>query len=127
MIWAGDSRIYRIREGEIRQLTNDHSHVAELVSQGHISEEEAELHPHANAITRAVGAHDVLMLDSLTMEALAGDHYVLCSDGLTAVMNRADIKSGRNGKTQTVRVRRWWKKAVERSTPDNVTAVVVSA
>lgn len=126
LIWAGDSRIYRIRDNEIRQMTSDHSHVAELVNHGHISEEEAELHPHANAITRAVGAHDVLMLDSLTMEVLAGDQFVLCSDGLTAVLNRNDIKAvvmenPENAGKALV------SKAVERSTPDNVTAVVVSA
>lgn len=82
VLWAGDSRIYRLRDGELARLTEDHSRVAELVSAGQLSEEEAESHPEANVITRAVGAHTEIDVDAKILEAQPGDRFVLCSDGL---------------------------------------------
>jgi serine/threonine protein phosphatase Stp1 len=82
-IWAGDSRIYRFRNGEIQMLTVDHSVVAALVQSGQLSWDEAEQHPQANAITRAVGVGDALELDKVRGEVIAGDRFLICSDGLT--------------------------------------------
>lgn len=81
-VWAGDSRLYRARDGHLEQLTGDHSHVADLVRAGRLSAEEALNHPSSNAITRAVGAAPELELDSETFEIRMGDTYLLCSDGL---------------------------------------------
>ena len=124
MLWAGDSRIYRLRAGVLQQITQDHSHVAALVAHGHLTEEEAAHHPQSNIITRAVGANDTLEVDRLTGEALPGDRYVLCSDGLTAVLSDADI-------AECVRAdfdapgKALADLAVQKQTPDNVTALVV--
>ncbi|PHR89246.1 MAG: serine/threonine protein phosphatase [Blastopirellula sp.] len=82
-IWAGDSRIYRLRNGIIDLLTTDHSAVAEFVISGEMSWDEAEQHPQSNAITRAVGVGEELELDKVRGETLPGDRFLLCSDGLT--------------------------------------------
>lgn len=82
-LWAGDSRIYRLRGGRIEMLTTDHSAVAELVIAGQLSWDEAEQHPQSNAITRAVGVGDTLDLDKVRGEVQPGDRFLLCSDGLT--------------------------------------------
>lgn len=82
-IWAGDSRLYRLRDREIEMLTTDHSVVAALVEAGHMSWDEAEHHPQSNAITRAVGVGDDLELEKIRGDILPGDRFLICSDGLT--------------------------------------------
>ena len=81
--WAGDSRLYRFREGKVEMLTTDHSLVAELVLAGELTWDEAEHHPQSNAITRAVGVGDTLELDKIRGDVVRGDRFLLCSDGLT--------------------------------------------
>lgn len=81
--WAGDSRLYRFRDGQIEMLSSDHSLVAELVHAGQITWDEADVHPQANAITRAVGVDEVLELDKVRGEIAAGDRFLLSTDGLT--------------------------------------------
>ncbi len=81
--WAGDSRLYRLRDGAIEMLTTDHSIVAGLVLDGQLTWDEAEKHPQSNAITRAVGVGDVLELDKVRGALERGDRFLLCSDGLT--------------------------------------------
>lgn len=82
-LWAGDSRLYRLRAGQIEMLTSDHSVVAELVLSGRMSWDEAELHPQSNQITRAVGVEAELQLQKVHGELQSGDRYLLCSDGLS--------------------------------------------
>jgi protein phosphatase/serine/threonine-protein phosphatase Stp1 len=82
-LWAGDSRAYLLRDGEMRQITKDHSLVQELVDNGTIAPEDAERHPHANVITRAIGADvDDVVLDKVSGRLQYGDRVLLCSDGL---------------------------------------------
>lgn len=81
-LWAGDSRLYRLREGEIAQLTTDHSQVEQYVQQGLLSREDAQFHPDNNLITRAVGATQALYLDCDVTEMRPGDRFLLSSDGL---------------------------------------------
>ena len=90
-IWAGDSRLYRIRDNSIEQLTEDHSHVAELVRDGLITPEEARNHPSSNMITRAVGVADELALSVKSLTVCPGDTYLLCSDGLYGEVDEAEI------------------------------------
>jgi protein phosphatase len=83
---VGDSRAYRIRNGELEQLTSDHSLVAELVRSGRLTPEQAAEHPHRSVITRALGTEASVEVDAFTMEAATGDLYLLCSDGLTTMV-----------------------------------------
>ncbi len=80
--WAGDSRLYRLRGGEIELLTADHSVVGALVAAGQMTWDEAEHHPQSNTITRAVGVGDTLELDKIRGDVERGDRYLICSDGL---------------------------------------------
>ena len=88
---VGDSRAYRIRGDRLEQLTADHSLVAELVRTGRLTPEEAAEHPHRSVITRAVGTEPNVDVDTFTMETAAGDLYLLCSDGLTDMVDDAGI------------------------------------
>src|SRR5829696_1715621 len=88
---VGDSRAYRIRGGELEQLTDDHSLVGELVRSGRLSPEEAETHPQRSVITRALGTEPDVDVDTFTTEAEPQDVYVLCSDGLTDMIPPREI------------------------------------
>jgi protein phosphatase len=90
---VGDSRAYRIRDGALEQLTQDHSLVAELVRSGRLSPEEAETHPQRSVITRALGTEPAVEVDLFTVEAHSGDLYLLCSDGLTTMVPDAEIRT----------------------------------
>jgi len=88
---VGDSRIYLVREGGVYQLTEDHTLVAWQVKQGIISEAEAEMSPHKNVITRAVGSRDYVQVDTQTIEIGPGDRFLLCSDGLHGYVQNDEI------------------------------------
>ena len=88
---VGDSRAYRLRDEVLEQLTADHSLVGELVRAGQLSTEEAEQHPHRSVITRAVGTEPSVEVETLSVEALPGDLYLVCSDGLTDVVRDPEI------------------------------------
>jgi PPM family protein phosphatase len=84
---VGDSRAYLIRDGRIEQLTDDHSLVAELVRSGRLSPEEAETHPQRSVITRAVGTDADVDVDTFAVEPAPGDLFLICSDGLTDMVD----------------------------------------
>lgn len=90
-LWAGDSRLYRLRDGELAQISNDHSPVQELVARGILTLDEAERHPDSNVITRAVGGMQELFLDITLFEIEPGDTYLLCSDGLYREVSSENI------------------------------------
>jgi serine/threonine protein phosphatase PrpC len=92
---VGDSRAYRLRQGRLEQLTEDHSLVADLVRSGRLAPEEADTHPQRSVITRALGTDLEVDVDTFTVEAEAGDIFLLCSDGLTTMVDDEEI-------TQTV-------------------------
>lgn len=81
-LWAGDSRLYRLRNGQLTRLSRDHSAVQEMVEAGAITQAEADRHPKSNVITRAVGGAETLCVDASVFSPEAGDAYLLCSDGL---------------------------------------------
>ena len=84
---VGDSRAYLIREGRLEQLTDDHSLVAELVRSGKLTPEEAEAHPQRSVITRALGTESEVDVDTFSVHATPGDLFLLCSDGLTVMVD----------------------------------------
>ena len=83
---VGDSRAYLIRDGRLEQVTEDHSLVAELVRSGKLSPEEAETHPQRSVITRALGTDPDVDVDTFSIPTQAGDLFMLCSDGLTSMV-----------------------------------------
>ncbi|MFL5936860.1 MAG: Stp1/IreP family PP2C-type Ser/Thr phosphatase [Gaiellaceae bacterium] len=88
---VGDSRAYVLRDGELEQLTDDHSLVAELVRGGKLTAEEAEHHPQRSVITRALGTDPDVDVDTFTVDGRQGDVFVLCSDGLTDMVADDEI------------------------------------
>lgn len=125
ILWAGDSRIYRLRDGDLRQLSNDHSQVESYVRQGIISREQARSHPERNVITRAVGSQDELYLEADACEFNAGDRYLLCSDGLTRHLEDVEIaRLLAEGPPKAV-CRALVDLTLDRGAKDNVTVVVV--
>ena len=88
---VGDSRAYRVRDGKLDQLTEDHSLVAELVRSGKLSPEEADAHPQRSVITRTVGTDPDVDVDTLEIDAQPGDVFLLCSDGLTTMVDDTSI------------------------------------
>jgi protein phosphatase len=88
---VGDSRAYLVRDGKLEQLTEDHSLVAELVRSGRLSPEEAEGHPQRSVVTRALGTDPDVDVDTFSVEARPGDLFMLCSDGLTTMVDDAAI------------------------------------
>ena len=81
--WVGDSRLYRFRDGTLDMISSDHSVVGELVQRGVLTWDDAEKHPQANQITRAVGVGRMLEIDKRRGEVRPGDRFLLCSDGLS--------------------------------------------
>jgi protein phosphatase/serine/threonine-protein phosphatase Stp1 len=127
-LWAGDSRLYRLRGGTLEQVTRDHSLVQELVDAGVVRPEDAESHPRANVITRAVGAgHDGLEMDKTTDRVLPGDRFLLCSDGLSKTLPAAEIAALMGTADAAQAPELLIAAALVRKASDNVTAVVVEA
>jgi serine/threonine protein phosphatase PrpC len=90
---VGDSRAYRMRDGDLSQLTRDHSLVAELERTGQITAEAAEHHPQRSIITRALGPEPDVEVDTYTLAGRAGDLFLICSDGLTSMISDAEVTS----------------------------------
>jgi len=124
-IWAGDSRVYRYRAGELKQLTDDHSLVGELHRLGELTEDEAENHPSSNVITRAVGVADELDLQLTQFELQPGDRFLLCSDGLFKDVQRAEVKENISLPSMELSLEKLVRLALRRGGTDNVTAIVV--
>jgi protein phosphatase len=88
---VGDSRVYVLRDDELERLTSDHSLVEQLVRQGELTPEEAEVHPQRSIITRALGPEPDVEVDTFTYPAREGDVYLLCSDGLTSMVPEEEV------------------------------------
>ena len=125
-IWhVGDSRAYRIREGQIEQLTEDHSLAAELERSGKLSAEEARMHPQRSVITRALGTDPDVEIDAFSVEGRPGDVYLICSDGLSSMVDDATILAvveGRRSNLETA-ARELVRAANRSGGEDNITVV----
>jgi PPM family protein phosphatase len=122
---VGDSRAYRWREGELAQLTHDHSWVADRVRQGLLSTEEARRHRWRNVITNALGAGPRFRLDLTTFDVRVGDRFLLCSDGVSMLVSEGLMAQILADHTPQAAVEALVAEANDRGSPDNVTAVVV--
>ena len=122
---VGDSRIYLVN-GEIKQLTRDHSVVQSLTESGKITPEDAKVHPRKNVITRALGAEENVAVDSDCLNLSNGDTLLLCSDGLTNFLDDKDIlKVFQNNDISAV-AERLVEEANENGGGDNITVVTVT-
>lgn len=123
-VHLGDSRIYRVRNGEIMQLTHDHSLVAELMDAGAIAPDEARNHPLAHVISRSVGVCETVQPEICVFEHVPGDRWLLCSDGLSDVVEADEIRDAVwNAYDPADVVHGLLKLALSRGGPDNITAV----
>jgi serine/threonine protein phosphatase PrpC len=126
-VWAGDSRAYQLRGGQLQRLTRDHSVVQQLVDAGALTPQQARLDRRANVVTRALGAHDGLDLDLAHGEVRPGDRFLLCSDGLTGVVEDEEIAALLAAPSLQSAADALLAKAHDRGSPDNVTLVLIEA
>jgi len=124
IVHVGDSRAYLFRDNELTQLTHDHTYVQTLVDAGRITEEQAATHPKRSLLMRALDGMNPVEADLSVREARIGDRYLLCSDGLSGVVDSADIAGALTMSDPTGCVTRLVDLALERGAPDNVTVVV---
>lgn len=125
-LWCGDSRLYMIRNGNLQQISRDHSETEELLAEGVITEEEARNWPRKNVITRAIGVSAEPLIDHVYGEINVGDSFVLCSDGLTAHIDDAEIRDLVAGRRAETACQLLIDTTLERGATDNVTAIVVN-
>ena len=123
---VGDSRIYLLRDGALRQLTKDHSYVQEQVDAGFLTPEQARYHPYSNVITRCVGASDNVEPDTYHGEVRTGDVYLVASDGLTGMVDDRRLQQLLFSRATPGRVvDALISEANGRGGLDNITAIVV--
>lgn len=124
---VGDSRAYLLRDGNLSQVTEDHTLVGRMVAEGRLSEEEAEHHPQRSIITRALGADDDVEVDTFTLDMAAGDRLLICSDGLSSMVGKDEIReivtSFEDPQTAADRL---VDAANEAGGEDNITAIVIA-
>ena len=123
--WLGDSRAYRLRDGEITRLTRDHSLVQNLVDAGMLEPEEAETHADASLITRAVGAAETIDPDIVSGEVRSGDKFLLASDGLTRVVRDDELAAELSRASPEQAADTLIDMVLARGAPDNVSLVIV--
>jgi serine/threonine protein phosphatase PrpC len=124
-LWAGYSRLYRMRAGRLVQLSRDQSHVQDLVDRGEIAPETAAAHPLANVVTNLIGGFDELMLEERRDLLEPGDILLLCSDGLSGALESAEIACILTGSSAATAADRLIQSALDQGARDNVSAVVV--
>lgn len=124
-IWAGDSRVYRLRGSQLERLTRDHSLVEDLVAAGMLAPEAAFRHPLSNRITRAVGVGDDLEFDTARGRIVPGDRFLLSSDGLHGVVPEQEIAGLAAIEDLDAAADAMIKAVMQAGAPDNVTLVLV--
>ncbi|HEX7757933.1 MAG TPA: PP2C family serine/threonine-protein phosphatase [Caulobacteraceae bacterium] len=125
VFWAGDSRVYLMRDGELFRMTEDHTQVQDMVARGLLTPEEAAHHPMMHVISRAVGVEPTLELDAVADEAQVGDIFLICSDGLYGVVNDEEIAQALR-QVSNAAPERLVELSLSRGAPDNVTVVTVA-
>lgn len=124
-VWAGDSRLYLVRNGAISRISEDHTEVAALLKRGLVTPEEARTWPRRNIITRAIGVADELELDIAQGKAEDGDVFVLCSDGLNTHLADTEILALLAGRTPRAACDALVAATLSRGASDNVSVIVV--
>jgi len=122
---VGDSRTYILRDNNIRQITEDHTYVRELVKEGKITKEEAKLHPQKNIITRAIGSEDSVVIDIFEIELIENDVLLLCSDGLTTHLSDEEIMNIIKTYGSSDSVKKLIKRCNDSGGTDNITVIII--
>jgi len=125
VLWAGDSRLYLMRAGRLRQLTRDQSYVQDLVDRGEITREEAAGHPLSNIVTNLVGGSDELIFEERNERLETGDILLLCSDGLSGSVSDAEIAEVLGAYRVSKAADRLIECALAQGARDNVSVVVI--
>lgn len=126
IINVGDSRCYYISDGQVAQITEDHSVVGLMVARGQISEEEARIHPNKNLITRAVGTESEVECDCFYLTMDEGEYLLLCSDGLSNMVSKSELLYEITHSEQGLKCcENLIDIAKQRGAPDNVTVVLL--
>lgn len=123
--WAGDSRVYLVRDGAISQISRDHTEVQELLDQGMISPSEALTWPRRHVITHAVGITDEIVIDAHQGQTLPGDIFVLSTDGLTNHVSDEEIEAAVLASPPQAACKDLLQLALDRGGTDNITIVLV--
>ena len=123
-VWCGDSRAYLMRNGELNQITRDHSEVQDLIDSGMLSRQEAKSWPGRNVVTRALGARPVAELDVVSGRAYEGDRFLLCSDGLVGHLSDEEIAEELKCGEPNAACGALVEKTLERGASDNVSVIV---
>jgi len=123
---VGDSRVYLLRGGALTQITSDHRAVQELIDGGALTEEEAELHPLRNMLTRSIGVDEDVEVDRYDFDVQRGDVLLICSDGLTSMVGETDIRTLLDTNDDLERVAESLiGRANERGGQDNISVVLI--
>ena len=123
---VGDSRAYLIRDRKMRQITQDHSLVGDMVRRGVLTEEQAACHPMRNYITRAVGTEDTIEVDLFTEERQKGDRWLICSDGLYSQMTKAALEEAAQTEDAEEAADKLLQAALEGGGKDNITLILMT-
>lgn len=124
-LWAGDSRLYRLRNSQMTQLTADHSYVYQLYQDGLLTLEDMETHPQKNTITRAIGVERPVVIEVCLFSSQVGDTYLLCSDGLYNSVDKETICEILHEREATSAANKLMRQALNNNASDNVSVIVV--
>tara|TARA_B100000686_G_C15792534_1_gene480364 strand:- start:28 stop:480 length:453 start_codon:yes stop_codon:yes gene_type:complete len=124
-LWAGDSRIYRLRDGALALMTEDHSLVQERFRRGEMTRDEAQIHPSANVLTRAIGIHQNLRIEMEIAAIQPGDRYLISSDGLYRDFMFDEVKEMLSDAVVEHILDKMISEALRRGGKDNITGVLV--
>lgn len=122
---VGDSRLYLVRKNEMQCLTTDHSYIEELIKNGTLTREEARVHPKRNIITRALGCFEALEVDTYTCKLEKNDCIIMCTDGLTNLINEQELKDTVTGNTPAAACEKLVAGAIQNGGDDNITVIVI--
>lgn len=127
LLWAGDSRVYRLRDGQLQQLTQDHTVAQQKLARGELTAGQAAFHPSAHVLTRAVGVHQTLHLEIDYDVVRPGDRFMICSDGIYKDLSEQDIAQCLGRASPQEALDALIDGALDRGGSDNITAIVVDA